>query len=486
MKMSWGVYSLVLGVAVGLIIAESGDSAMNKASHSVKGKQLEDYWNQTEINLESLKKIVNNDSCRTDSNQYLACINSMVNGLKSTKFHLEANGDISANDEESMREQGQSEKQTLETLKEIKDIDFEKMWDEIVKITPEKQQKVAIAAGINGYLSVARDPHTYISPTDYFKEVGVANERSPYFLGLSFKKKDGNTYIKKVYTKSDADYAGLESRDEVLSINGKDMTGCSLAEISQILRDKSQQSFSFLVKRDGATYVKKIVRSYRILSHVNVDLIGKRKNVGYIQLTKFARNVCDDVEGRLEWLKMNNVSGVVLDLRDNPGGLLSEASCLMGLFIGSEKRAFSVRYLNSISDEEVTYTSREQVYSGPLVILTNNASASASELLAGALQEYQRAIVMGQRTFGKGTFQEVETWGQSKAISFFETKGFYLLPSGMSPQLTGIKPNITTASLDEEVSEEKLYHNPIYPDRWLKSKSKVASHNLDNATGISQ
>ena len=132
-----------------------------------------------------------------------------------------------------------------------------------------------------------------------------------------------------------------------------------------------------------------------------------------------------------------SITGLILDLRDNPGGLLSEASCMAGLFMGENKKIYSIKYFDVSKESEDVYSQKEQVYSGPLLVLVNSVSASASELLAGAVQEYRRAIVVGSITFVKGTFQEIEPWNDSKKIGLFKTQGFYLLPSGESPQFYG-------------------------------------------------
>jgi carboxyl-terminal processing protease len=163
----------------------------------------------------------------------------------------------------------------------------------------------------------------------------------------------------------------------------------------------------------------------------------------------------------LEIAKMNphSLKGLILDLRDNAGGLLSEAACLAGLFIGEDKKIFTASYMDNLMEESQTTTGQE--YFGPMVILTNSRSASASELLAGAMQEYKRAILIGERTFGKGSFQKIESWNDSPHISLYQTEGFYLLPSGKSTQLTGVVPDLIVNDDKDGKREIDIYQYPL-------------------------
>jgi carboxyl-terminal processing protease len=327
------------------------------------------------------------------------------------------------------------------------------------------------------------DPHTYISPTDYFKNVSSNNERSKYFLGLSFEKKNSRIYLKKVYKNSDADFSGLKSNDEVISISGQSLKNMTLSEVSDLLRDKNKKVFPLVIRRNQSAFVKKLIRTYRTLNQVQSEVLDVGQKIGYIQLSKFAYNICENVRNEIQKMQPATLSGLVLDLRDNPGGLLTEAACLAGLFIGEGKTIFSIKYLQE-SHEEVALTTSEQVYFGPVTVLTNNSSASAAELIAGALQEYKRATIIGERTFGKGTFQEIESWENSAEISLFSTKGFYLLPSGFSTQTVGVTPDIILADESAPRSEFDNYLFPlvVHHEKNLSvdKKSKESSSRFSN------
>lgn len=491
---SWGIVIVIavgfgVGMAAPRLAVEMGISSANASAESMLGTKatstkdsmkVEDFWANTELQTSDLKKYVNNTKCHEDKKNFLACINSVLFALQKTNLHLKFDGTISQNERRENKLDNYNEKQNLAQFLNLYSeglsgrFNFDSLWKSVLALSKPESQKYMIASGINGYLSIMVDPHTYISPTDYFRQVSSNNERSKYFLGLSFEKKQGKIFIRKVFKNSDADQAGLKNNDEVVSINGQSVADLNLSDVSALLKDKNQQIFPFLVKRGNATFVKKLNRSYRVLSQVQSEVINNGNKIGYIQLSKFAYNICENVREEIEKMKPSTLNGLVLDLRDNPGGLLTEAACLAGLFIGEDKKIFTVRYTDG-SEEEVALTTSAQVYFGPMVILTNNSSASASELMAGAMQEYNRATVVGERTFGKGSFQEIERWNESSSISLFKTQGFYLLPSGETTQLKGVTPDVVLDDENAVMSEFDLYQFPLH---YKADKRSTMAHNL--------
>lgn len=470
-------------------VAEIGVSAAQPKSFAVgakmttkadqKSNKIEDFWANTNIQRVDLQKLVNEKVCHKNQKVFLACVNSVLTALKKTNLRLQLDGNVYQNVQSSKKLDNYSEKQNLSLFVNLYSeelasrFDFNKIWDQVLQMNSESDHKYLIASGINGYLSIAVDPHTYISPTHFFRQVAASNERSKYFLGLSFEKREGRIFIRKVFKNSDADWAGLMNNDEVLSIGGQKLNDMSLAEVSTILKDQSQKTFPFVVKRNKLTFLKKLNRTYRVLSQVQSEVLDNGNRIGYIQLSKFAYDICDNVRSEIEKMNPSSLKGLVLDLRDNPGGLLTEASCLAGLFLGEGKKVFSVKYLGS-NEEEVALTTSEQIYFGPMVILTNNSSASASEIIAGAMQEYNRATIIGERTFGKGSFQEIDMWNEDTDISLFQTQGFYLLPSGESTQLKGVEPDLILDDENKVVSEGELYQFPLEYKGTLKSSLESA------------
>lgn len=256
--------------------------------------------------------------------------------------------------------------------------------------------------------------------------------------------------------------AGLKINDRIAEINGFNVKGSSYGAVSSILRSENSADFTFKVQRNNRVVSVIVKRTYRELSHVQYSELAAKKNYGLITLSKFNAGVCQAIEAELKAAESGRVAGLILDLRDNPGGQLNEAACIAGLFLGKNKKAYYVEYFDANKANEVVLTSEERAYSGPMVVLVNSASASAAELIAGGLQEYKRALVIGEMTFGKGTFQESEDWLLNEKISLYKTQGLYLLPSRNSTQLVGVKPNVELHAEQSPVKREgAAFFNPV-------------------------
>ncbi len=490
----WGIgIAIAMGFVVGLVLsgiggAKTGLYALESQSLT-ETYRLEDYWQGTDLIEYDLRQLVNNEVCETSEKYFLACVNSVINTLAVTHERLTVNGQILPSELDFNSLDNFKEKQNLQPFSKIyKDhlsdvFSFDQIWDQIIlKANSQQPKKYLLAQGINGFLSVMKDPHTYILPLKYFDNVSSSSERSPYFVGLSFEKINGHIHIKKVVKNSDADRAGLQQNDEIVIANGIEAAKLSLTDIGQILRDKKIRIFSFIIRREGLTIAKKVQRSYRVLNQISHEVVGLDHKSGLIQISKFSNGTCNEVQNILNEFNQKKISQIVIDLRDNPGGRLSEAACLAGLFIGPNRKVYSVKYFDSALSEEVIQTENDKMFSGSLVVLINSNSASAAELLAGALQEYKRATIVGHRSFGKGTFQEVEQWKESDTIGYFKTKGFYLLPSGQTTQFYGVVPDVFVEQAQQVVSNEEInYIYPIKPEQKYniqlqlkKSQSKLA------------
>lgn len=484
---SWGiVFTIAMGFVMGFVLAGIGGISAGLHAAQTQSKleisKIEEYWSKSDLQESELRKLVNDKTCHLSEKYFLACVNSVNNALALTSERLGLTGEIWPAYNETTSLDNFKEKETLAPFSKIykehinSSFSFDNLWDLILaKAGPKTPLKYLLAQGINGYLSVSKDPHTYILPMAYFDQVSSQSDRSPFFVGLSFEKDHhGQLRIKKVVRNSDAAASGLIAGDIVNSINGQKAESLSLSDAGQILKDRNIRIFNFIIKRDGATLVKNIQRTYRVLSQVYAEVVPGPRNFGVITISKFSKNTCSEVSTAILEMVDKNISGLVLDLRDNPGGHLSEAACLTGLFIGENKTIYSVEYFDLSKSNEVVLTSAERIYSGALAVLVNTNSASAAELFAGAIQEYRRGIVIGAKTFGKGTFQEIESWDKSTNIGFFRTKGFYLLPSGRSTQFYGVTPDI---ELDEakasDSSEETNYINPIKPVNLVSSHKKL-------------
>ena len=240
-----------------------------KFSKTTESSKADEYWRKIVLNPAELEQYVNNIQCQKNNKKFLACVNAIQHTLQKTNYKLSIDGSIVEIVRSENKLDNLTEKQSLIGFINLREeglarsFDFEKIWKQSILLIDEKDKSAAVASAINGYLSVAVDPHTYISPTDFFKNVSSNNERSKYFLGLSFEKRENKIFIKKIFKNSDADLAGLEADDEVLSVNGETLVGHSISDVSLMVKNTSQQIFPFLIKRNNLTYLKKINRTYR-------------------------------------------------------------------------------------------------------------------------------------------------------------------------------------------------------------------------------
>lgn len=446
---------------VGGISAETLDFLKTTSHENIK--RIEKYWYETGLSFQDIADLVSNDKCYSSEAYFNACLNSVVeNSLRyDLKLSAETGGLVNVDKFERLDEKSEKEL-LLIYLKKIRHIDFNKVLAQLESLEIESKRPILASQVINSFLSVYFDPHTYILPANFYDEVGSKIERSKFFVGVSYEKYNGDFYIRKVSKNSDADIAGLKPNDKVLAINSIKLTGARYADMSNLLRNEELNVLKFTVLRKNRILNIDVRRTYRQLSHVQYHTIVAEKNYGLITLTKFNKGVCSGIADQLPALEKNKIDGLILDLRDNPGGQLDEASCVAGLFLGKNKKAYYVEYFDRSKSNEVVLTSNDQVYDGPLIVLVNSASASASELLAGGLQEYGRALIIGERTYGKGTFQESEEWTLNSKISLFKTQGLYLLPSRNSTQLKGVKPDVELHAEDAPIKREEVaFFNPI-------------------------
>lgn len=473
---SWGaVFITGIGFLIGVVLAGVGGLSAktnvfsSAVTNSNSPKKIEKYWSEANLNDRALFDLISNSNCRSSEKYFLACVNSVVQILADNHQHLsvtsgqvEVAGVLTDRHEDEITErQRLAEYALLYSLPANKKINFEKIWQKLLDQESDDSRSYLIANGINAFLAVYKDPHTYILPEKFYEEVSSQIERANTFVGVSFEKNKGKTIVRKIFKNSDAEIAGLETFDEILKINGEPVQRLNLLDISYRLRDAGVPKFEMLINRAGERKTILIERSYKNLSHVQFEIISGMKNYAVVTLTKFSRGVCEDVANKIKSSADKNISGMILDLRDNPGGQLDEASCLAGLFLGMNKKTYSIEFFDPLKASEIVLSTGSLLYTGPLVVAINSSSASASELLAGALKDYRRAILVGEKTFGKGTFQESEVWAKNQKVSLFKTQGYYLLPSRKSPQLAGIVPDIEIDEQHLKLREENLYFNPL-------------------------
>ena len=308
----------------------------------------------------------------------------------------------------------------------------------------EIDQSEGMDSAINGLLQ-SLDPYSsYMSPETF--EL-MQTETSGEFGGLGIEVSMEAGVVKVITPIDDtpASKAGIKAGDYIVKINNTQVQGKSLSEAVDLMRGLVGSSIELTVRRRGAkkALTFNIVREIIEVQSVKSDLL--ENNIGYIRLTSFNDNSSEQIKKKIEKLKKNeNVNSFILDLRNNPGGLLSQAIRISDFFL--ENGEIVSTKSRKKSENRKWFAKKGDITQGKtLVVLINYGSASASEIVAGALKDHKRAIILGENSYGKGSVQSIIPLKNKGAIRLTVAK--YYLPSGKSISEVGVRPDI-------EVTEE--------------------------------
>lgn len=335
--------------------------------------------------------------------------------------------------------------------------------------------KKLIYGGIRGMLKEL-DPHTSFLPPEIYKEFQTETLGEFGGLGIEITVKNGVLTVISPIEDTPAWRAGLKPGDKIVSINGESTRGFSLVETAQRMKGKKGQVITLGIFREGLDKPKiySIKRGkVRVQSAKYTDL---ENGYAYVKLTSFTENTGRNFKKALKkHIKKNKeMKGLIIDVRKNPGGLLDQSVEISDLFISSGVLV-STRGRDS-QKKEAWYAKKEGTYEGfPIVVLIDGYSASASEILAGALQDNKRALIMGQRSFGKGSVQSVVKLGDGSGLKL--TVARYYTPSGTSIQAEGIVPDIRIEDIDVKILQKATHRSE------LARREKDISGHLQNEVG---
>ena len=290
---------------------------------------------------------------------------------------------------------------------------------------------------LEGMLSNLDAHSNYLKQKDY-KKLKVQTKGEFGGLGITVGVRDGALTVIAPIEGTPADKAGLKSSDIILKINDKSTLGMTIDEAVAIMRGKVGTPIDLtIVRKDEVKPLSiHIVRGIISIQSVYARSIGV--DTLYIRVTSFDQKVAKDVRKEIN-KKKTTTKGIILDLRNNPGGLLDQAVDLTDLFV-DKGNIVSQKGKNKADDKIYSATSGSTITKVPMVVLINGGSASASEIVSGALQDHKRAILLGENTFGKGSVQIVLPITKEEAIKL--TIARYYLPSGRTIQAVGVKPDI--------------------------------------------
>ncbi|MBL3601009.1 MAG: S41 family peptidase [gamma proteobacterium endosymbiont of Lamellibrachia anaximandri] len=335
------------------------------------------------------------------------------------------------------------------------------------------EDKVLLESAIRGMLSDL-DPHSSYLNEEEYKELRVGTSGEFGGLGIEVGMEDGFIKVISPIDDTPAQRAGVLAGDLIVRLDDTPVKGLSLTEAVNLMRGKPGSKLVLTISRKGAKKPLKIevMRAVIKVTSVKSRLLDER--FAYVRISQFQSHTTDDMlkaVRKLEASAKEGLKGLVLDLRNNPGGVLNAAVSVSDAFL---EQGLIVYTEGRVSDSALRFEAApDDVLKGaPIVVLVNSGSASASEIVAGALQDHNRAVIMGKQTFGKGSVQTIIPINQHSAVKM--TTARYFTPSGRSIQAEGIKPDIELE--DVEVSASK--GNGVKP-----LKEADLSGHLENGNG---
>ncbi|MBT3509991.1 MAG: S41 family peptidase [Nitrospina sp.] len=293
------------------------------------------------------------------------------------------------------------------------------------------------------------DPHTsYLPPTSY-KEMQVETTGKFGGLGIEISIRDGVLTVVSPIDDTPAFKVGIKAGDKIIKIEDESTLDMTLQDAVSRLRGETGSPINITIFRETFKAPKEFTIVRAIIKVRSVIHKLYKKDIGYIKIRSFSKNTSVDLDKALGELEKKEISKLILDLRNNPGGLLNQAVEVTDRFLNRENL---IVYTKGRSDEQnMRFTSHDKVagVAYPLIILVNSGSASASEIVAGALQDLNRAIILGTPTFGKGSVQTIIPLSDGSALRL--TTARYYTPSGRVIQENGIEPDII---IEREIPEE--------------------------------
>jgi len=354
---------------------------------------------------------------------------------------------------------------SLKSFNEILDI-VDKQYVEPV------EKKALIQGAINGMMRTL-DPHSTYMTAEMYKELDVETKGSFGGIGIEITiKKDILTVVSPIED-TPAFHAGIKAGDQIIRIDGKSTKDITIIEAVNKLRGPKDTKVTLTIMRDTATKPFDIVLTRAIIKIKSVRFKMLNGNIGYIRLSTFAEKAGEDIRKALQELeKKSPLKGLVLDLRTNPGGLLNQAVEVSDIFLKSGV-IVSTRGRVKVMESKSIAKDDGNEPTCPMVVLVNEGTASASEIVAGALQDNGRALILGTQTFGKGSVQTVIPLDDGSALKLTTAK-FYT-PKGRSIQADGILPDVVVKFI--RTPEEKESPEDTIREKDLKGHIKSPKEN---------
>ena len=356
----------------------------------------------------------------------------------------------------------------VEELRTFSDV-FGRIKNDYVESVEDKE---LLENAIRGMLT-GLDPHSSYLDVDQFKELQVGTSGQFGGLGIEVGMEDGFVKVIAPIDDTPAQRAGVQAGDLVIRLDDTPVKGMSLSDAVKIMRGEPGTDIELTIVREGLDKPLQVTITRDIIKVKSVKRRTLEPGYGYLRISQFQSKTADYLEDAIRDLKKeneDNLKGLVLDLRNNPGGVLNGAVAVSDAFL---TKGLIVYTEGRIDDSRLRFnaTPDDLLNGKPIVVLVNQGSASASEIVAGALQDHKRAIILGSKTFGKGSVQTILPLSGGTALKL--TTARYFTPSGRSIQAEGITPDIELESLKVAAVEKSL--DPL-------SEADLSGH-LDNGNG---
>ncbi|NOT83452.1 MAG: S41 family peptidase, partial [Methylococcaceae bacterium] len=369
---------------------------------------------------------------------------------------------------------GSSQKTEFEALPYDELRNFTEIFGRIKRdyVEPVSDKKL-LEDAVRGMLT-GLDPHsTYLGDEEY-KELKEGTTGQFGGLGIEVSMEDGYVKVVSPIDDTPASKAGVQAGDLIIKLDEKPVKGMSLVDAVKFMRGEPGSKIVLTIVREGADVPLKITLLRAIINVKSVKSRLLEPGYGYVRISSFQSKTSQGLTDAIKELTQNNkllLKGLVLDLRNNPGGVLDAAVAVSDAFL---KEGLIVYTEGRIKNSEMRFNASpdDLIVGAPIVVLINAGSASASEIVAGALQDHHRAIIMGEKSFGKGSVQTVLPTSNGGAIKL--TTARYYTPSGRSIQAEGIEPDVPLARVKLESIDAENF-KPV--------KEADLSHHLENGNG---
>lgn len=324
-----------------------------------------------------------------------------------------------------------------------------------------------IDGAIKGMISYSTDIYTQYMDEKEFKEWTTQTKGSYAGIGVYIEPKDGRIMVVSPIEDGPAQRAGIKSGDYIIKINGEEMTSDDINKAVTMMTGKEGKKINLIIYRPG-TGNKEINLITEKIKFKTVKSKVIDNNIGYIRITQFTEDTGDDFNKALNELLEKKVKGLVLDLRDNPGGLLTECVKVADRLVGEGTIVYTIDNKNQREE----WTSKPDKIDIPLCVLVNDGTASASEIVSGAVRDYKAGTLIGTKTFGKGLVQDLIDLHDGTGIKV--TIARYYTPSGECIQGKGITPNIVLPLPEKDKNRELKVEEDIQIQKAIEViKSKM-------------